>query len=72
MLKDVADRVFTELTEAGYSPRLHEPQDEGGAFEISLRGHEFDIDDFKTMVRIAENFGVGLGLDENGWIRLKG
>jgi hypothetical protein len=35
-----------------------------------LRGNEFEIDDFKTMVRIAEDFGVPLGLNENGWIRL--
>jgi hypothetical protein len=70
MLSDVADRVFKELTEAGYDPKLHEPKQDGGPFEITLRGHAFDIDDFKTMVRIAEDFGVGLGLDDNGWVRL--
>jgi len=30
MLSDLADRVFKELMEAGYDPKLHEPKDEGG------------------------------------------
>ena len=72
MLSDVADRVFKELQGEGYEPRMHEPKEDGGPFSITLRGNEFDIDDFKTMVRIAEDFGVPLGLDENGWIRLGG
>ena len=48
MLSDLADRVFKELMEAGYDPKLHEPKDEGGPSGSPPRGHEFDIDDFSS------------------------
>lgn len=70
MLEHAADRVFKELEGDGYEPRLHEPKDEGGPFEIRLRGDNFDLDAFKAMVRVGEQFGLGLKLDENGWITL--
>jgi hypothetical protein len=70
MLKDVSDRVFKELTSKGYDPKLH-PSDEGeNEFELRLRGETFDIDDFKTLVRTGEMFGVGMKVDSNGWLTL--
>ena len=71
MVKDVADRVYKELVADGYEPRMHEPPDEGGAFELRLRGQDFDLGDLKTMVRVGEQFGLGLKLDSNGWITLR-
>jgi hypothetical protein len=71
MLEEVADRVFKELEADGYEPRMHEPADEPGIVEIRLRGHDYDIDDLKTMVRTAETFGLGLKLDSNGWLTLR-
>ena len=38
MREDVARRVYAELEANGYEPRLHEPEDEGGLFSISLPG----------------------------------
>jgi hypothetical protein len=70
MLEDVADRVFRELEAAGYEPRLHGHDDGSGLFDIRLRGHNYDINDLRAMIRTAEEFGVGLKLDENGWLTL--
>ena len=50
---------------------MHESPDEGGAFELRLRGQDFDLGDLKTMVRVGEQFGLGLKLDSNGWITLR-
>jgi hypothetical protein len=36
-----------------------------------LRGIDFDLDDFKTMVRVGEDFGLGLKLDDHGSITLR-
>ena len=71
MLKDVADRVFKELDGDGYEPQLHEPEHESGLFEIRVRGNDFDLDDFKTMVRAGEGLGLGLKLDDRGSITLR-
>jgi hypothetical protein len=38
--------------------------------ELKANGYEPRLDDFKTMVRIGEEFGLGLKLDGNGWITL--
>jgi hypothetical protein len=69
--EEVADRVFKELEADGYEPRLHPVKDEPGLVEIRLRGHDYDLDDLKAMVRAAETFGVGLKLDANGWLTLR-
>jgi hypothetical protein len=34
------------------------------------RGRRFDVDDFKTLVQIGEDIGVGLSLDDRGRITL--
>jgi hypothetical protein len=70
MREDVARRVYAELEANGYEPRLHEPEDEGGLFSISLPGKGFDLGDFKTMARISEDFGIGLHLGDDGRITL--
>jgi hypothetical protein len=70
VLEGVADRVFKELENGGYAPKLHAPKEDGGPFEIRLRGHDYDLGDLRTMVKIAEDFGLGLKLDENGWLTL--
>jgi hypothetical protein len=69
--EELADRVFKELEADGYEPRMHTSDGEPGVIEIRLRGHDYDIDDLKTMVRTAETFGVGLKLDSNGWLTLR-
>jgi hypothetical protein len=71
MLKDVADRAVEQLDGDGCEPQLHEPEHESGLFEIRLRGNDFDLDDFKTMVRVGEDFGLGLKLDDHGSITLR-
>jgi hypothetical protein len=70
MQEAVARKVFDELGANGYSPKMHEPEQEGGLFEISLPGAGFDLADFKTMARISEDFGVGLKLADDGRITL--
>jgi len=67
----VADRVYRELEANGYEPQLHERTDEDGVFDLRLRGHDFDLGDFKTMVQVGERFGLGLALDDSGWITLR-
>jgi hypothetical protein len=69
MLEPVANKVFKELEADGYEPRLH-AHDDAAAFDIRLRGHNYDIDDLRAMIRTAEEFGLGLKLDENGWLTL--
>jgi hypothetical protein len=64
--------VRDELEANGYEPRLHAPHAEDGLFEIRLQGNGFDLDDLKTLVRIGEDFGVGVKLDDEGWITLRG
>jgi hypothetical protein len=71
VLKDVSDRVYEELKGEGYEARIHEPKDEGGPFEITLRGEDFDLDDLKSMVRVAEDFGLGLRLGADGSITFR-
>ena len=39
------------------------------AFSVSIDGAGFDIDDFKTLVRIGEDLGVGLKLDDSVGLR---
>jgi hypothetical protein len=70
MLEQVADRIFKELEADGYEPRLHAHEDGSGLYDIRLRGHNYDIDDLRAMIRTAETFGLGLKLDENGWLTL--
>jgi hypothetical protein len=70
MLKDDAARVFQRLEDDGLKPRLHEPEDENGVFEIHLDGAGYDLDDFKTLVRVGADFGLGLKLDDRGGITL--
>jgi hypothetical protein len=70
VLEELADRVYKELTGRGYEPRFHEPADAETPVELRLRGEKFDIDDFKSMVAIAERFGLGMRLDPNGWLTL--
>jgi hypothetical protein len=67
----VSRRVLDELEASGYEPRLHPPADEHGVFEIKLPGAGFDIDDFKSMVRVAEAEGLGMRLDDRGSITLR-
>jgi len=69
MLEPVANRVFKELEADGYEPRLHAHEDDS-TFDIRLRGHNYDLDDLRAMIRTAEEFGLGLKLDENGWLTL--
>jgi hypothetical protein len=71
MKEPLSRRVMDELEASGYEPRLHEPTDGDGAFEISLPGAGFDVGDFKAMVGMAERLGVGLSLDDRGWITLR-
>jgi hypothetical protein len=66
----VARSVFDELHANGYSPKLHEPEQEGGLFQVSLPASGFDVDDFKTMAKISEDFGLGLKLADDGRITL--
>jgi hypothetical protein len=68
VLEDVARRIFDELSEGGYEPRLHEPDEEDGAFEIRLPAHGFELGDYKTLAKISEDFGVGLRFDSDGWL----
>jgi hypothetical protein len=70
MREDVSKRVIDELEANGYSPKLHEPEHDDGLFQISLPGAGFDIDDFKNMARIGEEFGIGLHLGDDGRITL--
>ena len=51
----------------GYTPRFHEPEKDD-AFSVSIDGAGFDVDDFKTLVRIGEDLRVGLSLDDRGRI----
>jgi hypothetical protein len=70
-MKEVLARpVLDELSANGYKPRFHEPEDPDGAFSVSIDGAGFNIDDFKTLVRIGEDLGVGLRLDNSGRITL--
>ncbi|MDQ5821552.1 MAG: hypothetical protein M3540_08935 [Actinomycetota bacterium] len=39
---------------------MHERAEGEGLFEIRIPGHGFGLEDFKTMARISEDFGVGL------------
>jgi hypothetical protein len=59
MREDIARRVMTELEANGYEPRLHEPEEEGGLFEISLPGHGFDLGDLKAMAKSVKTSGSG-------------
>jgi hypothetical protein len=70
MNEAVSRRVMDELEASGYEPRLHAPPDEHGAFEIKLPGAGFDIDDLKSVVNMAEGLGLGMRLDDRGWITL--
>jgi hypothetical protein len=70
MREDVSRRVYQELEANGYAPKLHEPEGDDGLFRISLPGAGFDLDDFKTMARIGEDFGIGLSLADDGRITL--
>jgi hypothetical protein len=70
MRETLSRRVMEELEANGYEPRLHEPEADDGVFEISLPGAGFRLEDFKTMARISEDFGVGLKLDDRGRITL--
>jgi hypothetical protein len=70
MREDVSRRVFDELEANGYSPKLHEPEGGDGLFQVSLPGKGFGLEDFKTMARISEDFGVGLSLGDDGRITL--
>jgi len=70
MLRDEAVKVFERLENDGLKPRLHEPEEEGGLFEIHLDGAGYELDDFKTLVRVGEDFGIGLKLDDNGGVTL--
>jgi hypothetical protein len=60
--------VLDELAANGSSPQFHEPENPDDAFSVSIDGAGFDIDDFKTLVRIGEDLGVGLSLDDRGRI----
>jgi hypothetical protein len=68
--EDVARQVFDRLENDGYDVRLHEPDVEGSPFQISVLGHGFDLADFKTLAKVSEDFGLGLKLDDKGWITL--
>jgi hypothetical protein len=70
VLRGVADKVQQELEASGYAPRMHERDDGEGLFEISIPGHGFDLEDFKTLARISEDFGVGLRLGDDASITL--
>jgi hypothetical protein len=70
VLEELADHVYKELTGDGYEPRYHEPDDGNTPVELRLRGEQFDINDFKSMVAVAERFGLGMKLDPNGWLTL--
>ncbi len=71
MREEVARRVMNELEGNGYEPRLHEPEQEDGPFSISLHGHDFELGDFKTMTRVAEDFGLAMGMTDDGRITLR-
>jgi hypothetical protein len=71
VLEAVADRVFEELKGDGYKPNVHDAEDEPGEFEIRLRGDHFDLNDFKSMVAIGERFGLGMRIDQHGWITFR-
>jgi hypothetical protein len=45
---------------------MHAPEAEGGPFQVSLPGSGFDLDDFKTMAKISEEFGLGPKLADDG------
>jgi hypothetical protein len=68
--EDVSKRVLEELEANGYEPRLHPPSDPSGTFTISLPSHGFGLGDLRTMVRISEDAGVGLKMDDRGRITL--
>lgn len=70
MQEAVARKVFDELEANGYQPKLHAPEQEGALFQISLPGKGFDLDDFRTMAKISEDFGIGLSLGDDGRITL--
>jgi hypothetical protein len=70
MREALARRVVDELSGEGYETRLHEPADGNGAFEVSVRGHGFGLEDLKTLVRMSADLGVGLRLDDKGWLTL--
>ena len=36
--EDVSRRVMDELSASGYEPRLHPPEEEDGAFQVSVAG----------------------------------
>lgn len=71
MKEVLARRVLDELSANGYNPRFHEPENADGAFSVSIDGAGFDIDDFKTLVRIGEDLGLGLKLDDSGGLGLR-
>jgi hypothetical protein len=66
MQEDVARRVVDELEGNDYQPKIHAPEAEGGLFQVSLPGSGFDLDDFKTMAKISEEFGLGPKLADDG------
>jgi hypothetical protein len=70
MLEDVARRVYDELTANGYSPKMHEPEQEDGLFQISLPANGFELSDFKTMAKISEDLGLALKLGDDARITL--
>jgi hypothetical protein len=70
MEEAVARSVFDELHANGYQPKLHEPAQEGGLFQVSLPGSGFELDDFRTMAKMSEDFGLALKLADDGRITL--
>ena len=69
MLEPVANRVFKGARGGRLRAALARARGRR-TFDIRLRGHNYDLDDLKAMIRTAEEFGLGLKLDENGWLTL--
>jgi hypothetical protein len=70
MREQLSRRVCTSCKQAVTSRAWHEPAGDHGVFSIRLPGGGFGLEDFKTLARTSEDFGLGLKLDDEGWITL--